>query len=89
MYSTFSVSGGTIQVYASTPFKLRKGLHKEAAKWISERHRRDFRDRADVMPVLISHLTQAHEEARAQAMLAVLKVRMAVCACMVFLSLFC
>lgn len=26
------------------------------------------------MPVLISHLTQAHEEARAQAMLAVLKV---------------
>lgn len=62
------------QVYASTPFKLRKGLHKEAAKWISDRHRRDFRDRADVMPMLINHLTQAHEEARAQAMLAVLKV---------------
>eukprot|EP00903_Cladosiphon_okamuranus_P010785 g10191.t1 len=62
------------QVYASTPFKLRKGLHKEAAQWISDRHRRDFRDRADVMPMLISHLTQAHEEARAQAMLAVLKV---------------
>ncbi|CAN0334615.1 unnamed protein product, partial [Laminaria digitata] len=62
------------QVYASTPFKLRKGLHKEAAKWIAERHRRSFRDRADVMPVLINHLTQAHEEARAQAMLAVLKV---------------
>ncbi|CAM9585413.1 unnamed protein product [Scytosiphon promiscuus] len=62
------------QVYASTPFKLRKGLHKEAAQWISDRHRRDFRDRADVMPVLINHLTQAHEEARAQAQLAVLKV---------------
>lgn len=63
------------QVYASTPFKLRKGLHKEAAQWISDRHRRDFRDRADVMPILINHLTQAHEEARAQAMLAVLKVQ--------------
>ncbi|CAN0204257.1 unnamed protein product [Ectocarpus sp. 6 AP-2014] len=62
------------QVYASTPFKLRKSLHKEAAQWISDRHRRDFRDRADVMPMLINHLTQAHEEARAQAMLAVLKV---------------
>lgn len=65
-----------VQVYASTPFKLRKGLHKEAAQWISDRHRRDFRDRADVMPMLINHLTQAHEEARAQAMLAVLKVQM-------------
>lgn len=26
------------QVYMSTPFKLRKGLHKEAAKWISDRY---------------------------------------------------
>lgn len=64
------------KVYASTPFKMRKALHKEAAEWISARHRTSFRDRADVMPVLISHLTQAHEEARAQAMLAVLKVRL-------------
>lgn len=55
---------------------MRKALHKEAAAWISARHRKSFRDRADVMPVLISHLTQAHEEARAQAMLAVLKVRL-------------
>ena len=69
------IPSALVQVYASTPFKLRKGLHKEAAKWISDRHRRDFRDRADVMPMLINHLTQAHEEARAQAMLAVLKVR--------------
>ena len=61
-------------MYASTPFKLRKALHKEAAEWIAARHRKSFSDRAEVMPILISHLTQAHEEGRAQAMLAVLKV---------------
>ncbi|CAM9958352.1 unnamed protein product, partial [Choristocarpus tenellus] len=62
------------KVYANTPFKLRKALHREAAAWLSDRHRTSFRDRAEVMPVLIHHLTQAHQEGRAQAMLAILKV---------------
>ncbi|CAN0184561.1 unnamed protein product, partial [Discosporangium mesarthrocarpum] len=62
------------KVYASMPFKLRKALHREAAAWLSARHRSSFQDRAQVMPVLIHHLTQAHQEGRAQAMLAVLKV---------------